>query len=825
MPRRTIRIAALVGTFALASGAAWYILRGPGRPAGDPGARPDTAAGAAAPTPTHTLPSAGPSLAPGSGTTPPILVIGLDGADWEMIRPLAEAGKLPNLRRLMERGASGVLRSEDPILSPILWTTIATGREPLDHGIFDFLEDDPVTGEPMRVSNRARRVPALWDLFSAAGLDVGVVGWWATWPAYPLNGWAITDRANSSSVPRPGEAEAPPGLFYPADLAAEFAAVQVAPKEIGFAELQRVARLSREAVAQADREPAWVDRVGTPRDPINNLRVILAATRTYERAALARLRTAQPALVMLYFEGIDGVCHLFAHCRAPALATCPPARAQQFGETVDRFYALQDEILGEILAAVRPETVVAVVSDHGFQTGAGRPEGTTPGTRRGRARLWHRLDGVLLLSGPPIQPGPLPPSRIRDVAPTLLYLAGLPLAETLDGKALLAAFGPEFRATHPGRAIADYPPWSPAEEAKRLPADREADRQEMAKLAALGYLADSDASGAGPGNLGRLRNLTTEAYLRERNRETAEARTLLRRALDLKPDYLPAQLALADLYRRSGELEEALRLYRQVLPGAWADDPRAYPAAAACFVAARLAAEGRDLFRPLAQQHPKVTLLQVGLATLERAGGDAAAAEATLRGALAADPTSIEAMASWFALLEARGGIAEAEPLLERALALNPRSAPHHQWLGRIAEGRRNLGAAAVHYAQASQAAPEQFGPLSDLGRVTALGGRLEEAAGIFRTATDDFPEEPRAPFNLAIVLEQSGDPAGALAAYREAERRGLRTADLFRRLGRVSAGAGKPGEAAGYYRKSLELEPAQPEVRKALAALEAAGG
>src|SRR5262249_36901627 len=74
----------------------------------------------------------------GKGRPIPLLVVGLDGADWEVIRPLIREGRLPHLARLVGEGTSGTLLSEPPLLSPIIWTTLATGRPPTEHGITSF---------------------------------------------------------------------------------------------------------------------------------------------------------------------------------------------------------------------------------------------------------------------------------------------------------------------------------------------------------------------------------------------------------------------------------------------------------------------------------------------------------------------------------------------------------------------------------------------------------------------------------------------------------------------------------------------------------------
>ncbi|MDP6931505.1 MAG: alkaline phosphatase family protein [Myxococcota bacterium] len=101
-----------------------------------------------------------------------VAVFGIDGGDWQVMEPLMEQGLLPNLLALRDAGRHGVLRSMDPMFSPVIWTTIFSGRSPENHGLVDWFRSD----------NRNRRVPMLWDIFGAHGrssLTVGVPG---TWP-------------------------------------------------------------------------------------------------------------------------------------------------------------------------------------------------------------------------------------------------------------------------------------------------------------------------------------------------------------------------------------------------------------------------------------------------------------------------------------------------------------------------------------------------------------------------------------------------------------------------------------------------------------------
>src|SRR5512145_1530095 len=122
-----------------------------------------------------------------------IAVIGIDAADWRHIDPLIEAGRLPTFKRLRQVASCGELRAVPPLLSPIIWTTIATGRQPEDHGVLDFMMDLPGGGQAP-INGLARCAKALWEIWSGAGRTVLVTGWWATWPADRVRGLIVSDR-------------------------------------------------------------------------------------------------------------------------------------------------------------------------------------------------------------------------------------------------------------------------------------------------------------------------------------------------------------------------------------------------------------------------------------------------------------------------------------------------------------------------------------------------------------------------------------------------------------------------------------------------------
>jgi len=122
-----------------------------------------------------------------------VLVIGVDGLEWSVIRPLLQAGELPNIRALMERGSFGNLATMEPTLSPVIWTTIATGKSAGQHGIHNFRDPD---GKVYSSSRRTTR--ALWNIADRYGLSSNVVGWWTTWPAEEIRGVMVSGSSSSA---------------------------------------------------------------------------------------------------------------------------------------------------------------------------------------------------------------------------------------------------------------------------------------------------------------------------------------------------------------------------------------------------------------------------------------------------------------------------------------------------------------------------------------------------------------------------------------------------------------------------------------------------
>ncbi|MBN2564381.1 MAG: alkaline phosphatase family protein, partial [Candidatus Eisenbacteria bacterium] len=126
---------------------------------------------------------------------PRILLVGIDGLDWERVNRLIDEGRMPNLAAMKREGASGVLSSIYPFVSPTIWTSIATGKTQEKHGIDGFIVNTQEAGTSAPTTSNMRKVKAVWQILSAAGRKVGVIAWLVTYPADPVNGYLVSSHA------------------------------------------------------------------------------------------------------------------------------------------------------------------------------------------------------------------------------------------------------------------------------------------------------------------------------------------------------------------------------------------------------------------------------------------------------------------------------------------------------------------------------------------------------------------------------------------------------------------------------------------------------
>jgi len=122
-----------------------------------------------------------------------VLLIGWDAADWKVINPLLDAGLMPNLNGMINQGTIGNLASMDPAYSPMLWSSIGTGKYAYKHGVLGFIEPTPDGKNVRPVMSFSRKAKAIWNILSEKEYKTHVVGWWPSHPAEPINGISISN--------------------------------------------------------------------------------------------------------------------------------------------------------------------------------------------------------------------------------------------------------------------------------------------------------------------------------------------------------------------------------------------------------------------------------------------------------------------------------------------------------------------------------------------------------------------------------------------------------------------------------------------------------
>ena len=450
-----------------------------------------------------------PPPATGGFERAPILLVGADGFEWNVVLPLLRQGKLPALASLIRRGSYGTLATIPGAVSPALWTTIATGKTIEKHGIREFLK---AKNPPVFFTSADRRAKAFWNIYTDHHRKVHAVGWFVSYPVEPISGVMVA-QANShenQAFTRSWKGTLLAGVsgqVHPAEREAEiFAIVEQVDREL-------------EAIVAERLHARLADVPPRHREMIAASRWAFRADAIYERAALKLLREGAPDLLAVYFGATDVVGHRFwpylkargfpgrvlagpaGRSLAPrmrpgsllnALLGGPYWRALEpqgdpwAQRIINRAYEHVDEALGQMVGALPARATVIVVSDHGF-----RPWGHEDGP-----------DAFFVAAGPSVRSkaGPAPEALTRsdlqrvgsilDVAPTLLALQEIPLARDMDGRVLdgllLSAPGrgrPAPLATH------DSPEWLAARAGTDAPAPgAEADAERMEQLRALGYV-------------------------------------------------------------------------------------------------------------------------------------------------------------------------------------------------------------------------------------------------------------------------------------------------------------------------------------------------
>jgi predicted AlkP superfamily phosphohydrolase/phosphomutase len=259
-----------------------------------------------------------------------VIILGLDGATFDLVMPLVRAGKLPSFARLIQSGAKATLRSTVHPLTPSAWSSLVTGLNPGKHGVFDFRRRRPGTYRLEFANARLRDGKALWSTLSGHGKRVGVFNVPFTFPPDAVNGYMISGM------------DAPQGssFTYPADLLGDLEA--------------SVGSYQIDVDSSCSEERQYAERVLSMLDKRVD--------------ALHYLLERHPDLDFLIavFVAPDRLQHAFWKYLDPAQPAYRLAEARFFRSAVEACYGRLDELVGQLMNTLPEDATLIVASDHGF---------------------------------------------------------------------------------------------------------------------------------------------------------------------------------------------------------------------------------------------------------------------------------------------------------------------------------------------------------------------------------------------------------------------------------------------------------------------------
>jgi tetratricopeptide (TPR) repeat protein len=649
----------------------------PSKEPADAGASP-AGGGAPAKAPQEAKPAVDPAVKAALAARPDlaknrVLVLGLDGCDPVLVKEGVAAGRLPNFKRLIAEGAWGPLQSQQPMLSPLLWTSVATGMFPTEHGVVDFMvgsSQDPEKREA--VTSRHRQVDAIWDIAGRYGRPVSVIGWLASHPAEEVNGVAVSERTELLAyLFNQKIAPSDEGKTWPPDLLAKIQPLRRRPADLPFAEVKPFLAISEEEYRLVCRKDEFTNDNRT-----NNLRLMLAGADNFRRIGTSLRRDRKPALDCRYFELLDAVGHNFMCYREPItwkprelkevqdcyraadpptspadvetiwkavrepaaearplsvqgvdpqrvaeiLELCrgaEPAKVAKWKGVVDAAYDWTDRLLGEVMAEADADTILVVLSDHGFVSGDGKPPfDSSFNSKRGGA-AYHRMYGVLGLWGRGVRKGfEIPPyaknvargARLVDIAPTVLALMGFPKAKDMPGRVLTEIFDLDLavgetesyesgRAARLARQRVDV---AGGKGTGGADATEESEIEDVTRrLTAVGYLGTAEE--------GPIRALLHMAASYEEQGRFAEAEEALREALKSArgPQRRQVWAGIGRTLFRQGNVDGAMRVFEDSLREAPQDPLLAWMGMVKVHAQKRNLAAQVDLWEKITAKYPE----------------------------------------------------------------------------------------------------------------------------------------------------------------------------------------------------------------------------
>lgn len=405
-----------------------------------------------------------------------LLLIGWDAADWKIIGPLLAKGQMPHLKKLIDNGVYGNMSTMNPPYSPMLWSTVATGKTPDKHGVLGFVEVVPNKKAIRPVTANSRNARAVWNILHNQGYKSNVVGWWPSFPAEPINGVIVSDKYKLVNPDPEKPSPITEGVIHPKEFVEPLKDLRMFPYDITAAH-----------VLPFIPEAAKVDQTKKG-NGVFALSKVLSESVSIHNASTFLLRNTEWDFMAIYHNFIDILCHSFMKFHPPKLPKVSEQNYNFFKDVIVGGYRFQDMMLGRVMELVDDDTTIIIMSDHGFESGSKRILSMPKVTAA--PALEHRQFGMFVASGPNIKKKEqIFGLGLIDIAPTILHHFGLPVGRDMDGKVALDL----FEKTEPPKMIDSWEimPGDFGELVKEE-VDAFSDEESLEQLIELGYIERPD---------------------------------------------------------------------------------------------------------------------------------------------------------------------------------------------------------------------------------------------------------------------------------------------------------------------------------------------
>ncbi|MCD8528545.1 MAG: alkaline phosphatase family protein [Chitinophagales bacterium] len=400
------------------------------------------------------------------------LLLGWDSADWKVINPLIDQGKMPALEKLINKGVMGNIATLDPPLSPMLWTSIATGKYAFKHGVHGFIEAAQEGQKISPVTQHSIKTSTVWDILNKNGLKTNVVGWWPSHPAKEINGVQVSNfygKANDKTTWNNWQAA--PKSIYPKSLEDKLNELRVHPGEFGINQIASFIE-KLDLLEESDKKL------------INILMNDLAECVSIHSAATYIAENTEWDFMAVYYNAIDHLSHVFMKYHPPKLEWVDEKLYEKYNQVINAMYQFHDMMLERWLKIVDEDCYVMVLSDHGFHSDDKRVQ-TLPNEPAAIAREHNQL-GMVALKGPGIkQDEIIYGSSLLDVCPTILSIFNLPIGSDMDGKVL-------YQMYDEPKEIKAISTWDNDSQIHAVSLNKTESNEMIQQLVDLGYLENSD---------------------------------------------------------------------------------------------------------------------------------------------------------------------------------------------------------------------------------------------------------------------------------------------------------------------------------------------